>query len=92
MAADHVTAELHRLARQQQASQHAAQHRVGAAPRMAAAAALGLPLAVQVMTSEDATAFITSLTPELAAELTRGRGLPRAPSDPGRASRLAAVG
>jgi hypothetical protein len=54
MAADHVTAELHRLARQQQASQHAAQHRVGAAPRMAAAAALGLPLAVQVRTSEDA--------------------------------------
>jgi hypothetical protein len=54
MAADHVTAELHRLARQQQASQHAAQHRVGAAPPMTAASALGLSHAVQVMTSEDA--------------------------------------
>lgn len=54
MAADHVTAELHQLARQQQASQHAAQHRVGAAPPMTAASALGLSHAVQVMTSQDA--------------------------------------
>jgi hypothetical protein len=54
MSCDRVLAELHQLARQQQASQHAAQHRVGAAPPMAAAAALGLSYAVQVMTSEDA--------------------------------------
>ncbi len=53
-SSDRVLAELHQLARQQQASQHAAQHRVGAAPPMAAAAALGLSYAVQVMTSEDA--------------------------------------
>jgi hypothetical protein len=53
MSCDLVLAELHQLARQQHASKHAAQHRVGAAPPMAAAAALGLAHAVQVMTGED---------------------------------------
>ena len=50
MSSDRVLAELHQLARQQ----HAAQHRVGAPPPMAAGAALGLSHAVQVMTSQDA--------------------------------------
>ncbi len=52
--ADRVLAALHQLARQQHAGQHAAQHRVGAAPPMTAGAALGLSHAVQVMTSQDA--------------------------------------
>jgi hypothetical protein len=55
MSCDRVLlAGLHQLARQQHAGKHAAQHRVGAAPPMAAAAALGLSHAVQVMTSKDA--------------------------------------
>jgi hypothetical protein len=49
-----VFAGLHQLARQEHAGQHAARHRVGAAPPMTAGAALGLSHAVQVMTSEDA--------------------------------------
>jgi hypothetical protein len=51
---DGVLAGLHQLARQEYAGQHAARHRVGAAPPMTAGAALGLSHAVQVMTSEDA--------------------------------------
>jgi hypothetical protein len=51
---DVVLAGLHRLARQEHAGQHAARHRVGAAPPMTAGAALGLSHAVHVMTSEDA--------------------------------------
>jgi len=51
---DGVLAGLHQLARQEHDGQHAAQHRVGAAPPMTAGAALGLSHAVQVMTSQDA--------------------------------------